>query len=308
MSLESLANILGGETLQLADVGASYFLPDTWAYLLPLPTSRFVLFDPVGTNLAYASKLPPEKVRVVPTALSKDGGAAEFFLAHVDSGSSLFPPHPWPSRPPLNHDYFFPLKVIDIETKTMGACLDEHGIEAVDAIKLDTQGSELDIVKGLDPARLARVLLVEMEVSMDSHPTQLGSAKLPEVIAFFESHGFRYINTRIARRSLKATGCEDNGATIAAQHEADVLFVKDIMNMEHPDTASFLKTLRRLLTLLCAYYMHGDAKETLQVAASFLPAARPTLAAFESWINQVADVQAAHLKAGGQSLWHRDHT
>ena len=310
MSLEALAHILGGETLQLADVGASYFLPDTWSYLLPLPTSRFVLFDPVGSNLAYAKNLPADRVTVVPAALSKNGGAAEFFLAHVDSGSSLLPPHPWPSRPPLNHDYFFPLKILDIETRTMAACFDEHRIDSVHAIKLDTQGSELDIVKGLDPDRLSRVLLVEMEVSMDSHPVQLGAVKLPEVISFFESHGFRYVNTRIARRSLDATGCmgPSFGATLAAQHECDVLFVKDIMDIEHANERSFMSTLRRLTTLLCAYYLHGDALETLFAAAQAVPQAQADITALQAWVRQFAAFQSAHLSAGAQSWWHRDQT
>src|SRR5258708_7628765 len=159
MSAEVLWQILGGQPLTLADVGASYFLPDTLSYVVPMPTSRFVLFDPVGKNLAYAANLPPDRVTVIPSALSRQGGAAEFFLANTDSGSSLYPPHPWPGRPALNHDYFFPLKVIDIETPTLAACLAERRIDLVHAIKLDTQGSELDIVKGLDLRRLQQLLL-----------------------------------------------------------------------------------------------------------------------------------------------------
>src|SRR5690242_15483733 len=111
MSIESLAQILGGQRLVLADVGASYFLPDTWwNYLLPLRSAHFLLFDPVAKNLGYGRQLGAERATVIPVALSKRNGASEFFLANTDSGSSLYPPHPWPGRPSLDepdyYDYF----------------------------------------------------------------------------------------------------------------------------------------------------------------------------------------------------------
>ncbi|HEX3695649.1 MAG TPA: FkbM family methyltransferase [Polyangia bacterium] len=310
MSAEALWQILGGHPLNLADVGASYFLPDTWSYLVPLPTATFVLFDPVGKNLAYAKNLPPDRVTVIPTALSRTGGAAEFFLANTDSGSSLFPPHPWPGRPALNHDYFFPLRIVDIETRTLAACLDERRIDLVHAIKLDTQGSELDIVKGMDARRLEQLLLVEMEVSMDSHPAQLGSARLPEVITYFEARGFRYVNTRIARKALEPTGCTGPrfAATLAAQHECDVLFIRDIAALPIDRPEWLMRALRQQVTLLCAYYQHGEAVQSVRWAAERLPAERPTCLALEQAIGRVAEHQAACLEAGTLSLWHRDQT
>jgi FkbM family methyltransferase len=310
MSIESLAQILDDHPLVLADVGASYFIPDTWNYLLPLSTARFVLFDPVGKNLEHARQLPPERVTVIPHALSRNCGASEFFLANTDSGSSLFPPHPWPGRPALNHDYFFPLKVIDLQTKTMASCLNDHGIDAVHAIKLDTQGSELDIVKGLDAGRLEKLILVEMEVTLDTYPLMLGAARLPEVINYFEGNGFRYINTRIARKSLEPSGCVGPrfASTLPAQHECDVLFVRDIINAPPDNTSEFMRVLRQQLTLLCIYYLHGEAIETARLAAQILPAARDVLGALERSVRQFAEYQSACLKEGALSLWHHDQT
>ncbi|HEY2901706.1 MAG TPA: FkbM family methyltransferase [Polyangia bacterium] len=310
MSAEVLALILGGHPLNLADVGASYFLPDTWSFVVPLPTAKFVLFDPVGKNLDYASSLPPDRVTVIPVALSRQGGAAEFFLANTDSGSSLFPPHPWPGRPALNQDYFFPLTIRDIETRTMTACLDERRIDLVHAIKLDTQGSELDIVKGLDRRRLDELLLVELEVTMDSHPTQLGSARLPEVITFFEANGFRYVNTRIARKTLEPSGCvgPSFASTLGAQHECDALFIRDIVTMHPGEPEWFMRALRQQVTLLCAYYLHGEAMQALRFAAERFPTQRPICAALEQAVARFADYQTACLKRGVMSLWHRDQT
>ncbi len=309
MSAEALAQILGGETLVLADVGASYFLPDTWYCLLPLSSVRVVLFDPIGKNLGYAAELDPERVTAISCALSRSGGISEFFLANTDSGSSLYPPHPWPGRPPLNDEYFFPLTVTDIETQTMASALDNHGIDEVHAIKLDTQGSELDILRGLDVARRSNLLLVEMEVTLDTYPAMLGAAQLPEVIDYFEANGFRYVNTRINPKALEWSGCVGPrfASTIAIQHECDVLFIRDLINAPPAGEDELLRTLRRQLTLLCAYYLHGEAIETARLAAERTPSLKVHLAALEGEIGEFAAYQSVRLKKGAWSLWHRNH-
>ena len=310
MSAEAFAEILANEPLCLADVGASYFLSDNWKYFFPLPTSQFVLFDPVGKNLAYAKELPTERVTVIPAALDQKNGVSEFFLANTDSGSSLLPPHPWPGRPALNHDYFFPLKVLDIETATIASCLDKSGIQAVHAIKLDTQGSELNIIRGFDDDRLRKLLLVEMEVSMDSYRMYLGAARFAEVIDYFEGHGFRFINTRIARKPLDHTGCVGAAfaSTLPAQHECDALFVKDIIHADYENDAELMRELRQLVALLCAYYLHGEAVETVQLAAEKLPDDRSTFAQLVDSIGRVAASQSNDLAQGSRSLWHLAHS
>jgi len=307
MSVDALAEILGNESLFLADVGASYFLPDNWKYFLSLPATRFVLFDPVGKNLAYAEKLGAERVTVIPEALDRHSQVSEFFLANTDSGSSLLPPHSWPGRPALNHDYFFPLKVLDMETSTIASCLDKNSIDAIHAIKLDTQGSELNIIKGFDNARLRKLLLVELEVSMDSYPVYLGAARLSEVIEYFETRGFRFINTRIARKSLDQTGCvgPEFASTLAAQHECDALFVKDIINAKHDSAADFRRELRQQVALLCAYFLHGEAVETVQLAAEKLPEERQAFEGIVDSIGSWAEYQSNQLAGGVSSLWHR---
>jgi FkbM family methyltransferase len=308
MSSEALARILGEEPLCVADAGASYFMPDTWNYLLPLVNARFVLFDPVAKNLVYAREIDAHRVTTIPIALSSHGRTSEFFLANVDSGSSLLPPHQWPGRPALEHDYFFPLTITDIETATLASCLDARHIDAVHAIKLDTQGSELDIIKGLDERRLETLLLVEMEVSLDSHPIYLGAARMPEVIEYFEQRGFRFVNIRIARKALEASGCvgPEFAATVPAHHECDVLFVRDIINGKFEDERQFMRVLRQHLTLLCAYYLHGEAIETVRLSAEIVPSERKVLAALEQAIGEFAEYQSVCLKSGAFSLWHRD--
>jgi FkbM family methyltransferase len=301
-------SLLSSYPLVMVDVGASYFLPDTWNVLFPLPSSRFVLFDPCSQNLAYAQGHPAEKVLSIPSALAGKEGVCEFFLANMDSGSSLYPPMVYKNRPAPNHEYYFPLRVRDIEVTTLHRSLDLAGIDTIHAIKLDTQGSELDIVRGLDARRLSRLLLVEMEVTLDSTPAYAGAAKLADVIPFFEAAGMRFVNTRIARKPLQPYGLDQPAyaAALGAQHEADVLFVRDLFSIEYQDMADFLATTHQLVTLLCAYYLHGEALDILQMAAIAMPSEEQALQALQQQVIYIAAQQTQMLQNGALSLWHRD--
>lgn len=311
MALEDLAMVLGDEKLCLMDCGASFFLPDTWNYLLPIPSTRFVLVDPVGQSLDYARGFPPERMIVVPTALSRHGGAAEFYLANTSSGSSLLPPRRHPGRSRLgNHDYFFPLQVKDIPTSTLAEVLDDQGIPEVHALKLDTQGSELDIMKGLDGRRLEGLLLVEMEVNLHHQPIYMNMASLPEVITFFEANGFRMVNFRAAGETRDKLGCKgpEYSSTLEAQAEADVLFARDIFLSPPRNPRALERILRRQMALLCAYYLHAEAIDYARHAAE-RHGLDPRLAAdLEASVRRFAAFQSAHLKSGILSLWHRDKT
>lgn len=310
MATEHYATILGDEELVFVDVGASYFIPDTWNIFLSLPRAKFVLFDPNGQNLNYAAHLPPERFSIVPRALAVEEGFAELFIANVDSGSSLLPPHQWPGRPDISADYFFPLRIVDIETRTLASCMKDLQLTNLHAIKLDTQGSELDIVKGMGSKLLAGVLLVEMEVTMDSYPVMFGSPKLPEVISFFEAAGFRYVNTRIARRppAVSRVSGRKFASTIGVQHECDVLFIRDIVNAVYSGPVELLQVVRQQVSLLAAYYLHAEALEILHLVSNRLPQYQSEILAIECAIENIAEHQVTQLECGALSLWHRDQT
>lgn len=308
MKVDDLGTVLGEQPLWLLDAGAAHGIPDNWNYFLHLPTSRFVLVDPVGQTLSYASGFAPGKVNVVPTALSRSGGACEFFLANQSTGSSLLPPHRWPGRARIDNDYFFPLKILDIETTTLKACLDERNIGEIHAIKLDTQGTELPICQGLDERRLGRLLAAELEVSLYARANYLESPKLPEIIAWFEEQGFEFLNLRLNREELAPSGCVGPGfgSTIAAQYAGDALFVRDLFRTECGDSRDFELTLRRTLALLCGYYLHGEAIEVLRHAADRYRLEARMVGETEGAIRRFAAYQDQCRRQGMPSLWHRD--
>ena len=61
-------------------------------------------------------------------------------------------------------DYFLPLTLKSIVTSTLEVELNKLNIPSIDCIKLDTQGTELAILQGLDDNRFDNLLFVEASI------------------------------------------------------------------------------------------------------------------------------------------------
>jgi FkbM family methyltransferase len=291
--------ILGLEKLVLADVGASYFLQDTWNILAGLESTTFVLFDPNGENLSYTQAYPLPSFITIPCALSQQGGLRTLYLSNTDSGSSLYPPinRTWERSP--DHPYYFPMRLVEMETQTLAQSLDHAHVPVIDAIKLDTQGTELEIVRGLDEARWQSLLLVEMEVGLQNPLPHEGAARLCEVQEELEARGFTLANIRTSRTQPSTQ------VGISIPNECDVLFIREPHQLaKHQDCH---RLARKMVALACAYYLHDLAKLLIS------PLWRSTLgfndhecSMIEVAIQSIADAQANYIAQGGLSLWHRD--
>ena len=290
--------ILGNEALNLCDVGASYFLPDTWHLLSSSSKSTFVLVEPNGQNLEYASRYPNATFIQVPLGLSKNGGLETLYLANTDSGSSILPPVGDPEKADAEKS-FFPLTLIDVETSTLKRVLDDHKIEKIDAVKLDTQGSELDILNGLDSSRFSNLLFVEMEVGLRSPHHHEGAATVASVQQQLESQGFMFANMRFSRHETST----DSG--LAIPNECDLLFARPAAFFEKAE--HYASTRKRAIAIAVAYYLHDYAKALIHCTPenpAQLDQEFNETALFV--VERIAEAQSTYLKGGGLSLWHRD--
>ena len=72
-------------------------------------------------------------------------------------------------------------------TTTLSHYVKSNGLNFPDFLKLDTQGSELDILKGCeDGLSKIKVILVEMPITS----LNIGAPTLSDVVVFLESHDF----------------------------------------------------------------------------------------------------------------------
>ena len=281
--------------LKFVDCGASYFPPDTWSLALSHPSTHLFLVDPNGDNLAYSANLRC-KTTTIDKALDATSGLKTLYLANTDSGSSILPPTGRPDILALDNGYFLPLTLKNINTSTLEVELNSCEASTIDCIKLDTQGSELLILQGLDEMRFEKLLFVEAEVSLQSPTLYEGAATISTFQAFLEPKGFELANIRLSRDHSK--NIQNN---LPRPPECDVLFVRPFHLLG--ELKSNPQIISKLLLLSNMYYIYDYADELLEYSKNL------DMSLFKSLFscqNHIRSLQSKYLENGGLSLWHQD--
>ena len=160
---ELVAELLGERSVTVLDVGARWGSTGGWWTVPPL--ARIVGFEPDADECARlnAALLPNAAVRYVPTALGRATGTATLFVTEEPACSSLYPPDEslaarYPDLAGMRGVGEVSLPVVSLDE-----WVESEGERDVVFAKLDTQGSELDILEGA-PGVLAGILGLEVEV------------------------------------------------------------------------------------------------------------------------------------------------
>lgn len=182
------------------DVGASYYPHIKWRVLLESPRTHWVAVEPNEANIGYVrSWVYPSQVEAVTTGLSEHGGTQTLYITHVDSGSSLLEPVIAPSvkHRVLDLDYFFPLRKVQIDTLTLADVIARSPADSPVFVKLDTQGTELSILRGAAPyLEQRRIVGIEMEATLLAQPVMSGAGKFWEACGYLEDQGFELLHVK----------------------------------------------------------------------------------------------------------------
>ena len=177
----------------ILDIGASYFPHIKWRLFLNSKETDWYAIDPNEHNLNYTNNwIWNCKINKLPTAVFSISGKHPFYITNIDSGSSLLEPS---FNANIEHrssrDYFIPYKKVKLETKDINEIF-RNNIKTPGpyVIKLDTQGTEFDIVKSLNSNYLEKILCFEMESNLHAEPAYKNSSHISEVFNFFHLNGF----------------------------------------------------------------------------------------------------------------------
>lgn len=208
------------------DVGASYYPHPAWRVFLESPRTRWVAVEPNRANLGYLQSWPwPCSVAACTTGLSRTGGPQTLHVTAVDSGSSLLEPVITPSlaHRVRNLDYFFPMRRVSIDTLTLAAVIDGQSSGAPVLVKLDTQGTELDILLGAGDALAdRRIVGIEMESTLHADPLMRGAGKFWHACRDLEALGFELLHIRPIEGSSRLDKTSTSGRRYL--NECDALF------------------------------------------------------------------------------------
>ena len=149
---------------------------------------RIFGFDPDQEECIRLSRFYQDaSITLVPLGLAMGPGKRTLYVTKEPACSSLLEPDPvltksYPALSCAKH-----IRSIEVETTTLDAWARDAHVEAVDYLKIDTQGTELEILMGgAEILRSVRCLEVEVEFN----PIYLGQPVFSDVDAFLRRQGF----------------------------------------------------------------------------------------------------------------------
>jgi FkbM family methyltransferase len=263
-----ISAILDGAELIIADVGAANGLPTN---LQPLAgVAKLLFFEP---DRKAAENLQRElaasghaKAQVLPVALAGSDGPRTLYVTNVPTGSSLLKPGSEFFNAFGNSDYFYPMREVTVQTRRLNGVLAENNLPRLDALKIDTQGAELEILQGLGQVFTDQTLCVELEIGYPGgYVNQPGFGQLDALIT---QAGFYLFDLKLtsADRHRKGDGgyyrrevfhVAQNSPSITKRvGEADaVYFRRTDQVLARKDPA----IVRRLMVMMCIYGFFVDA-------------------------------------------------
>lgn len=213
------------------DIGASYYAHPKWSVFIKSSKTNWVAIEPNEKNLEYINKWENKsKVYTINKGLSKNGGKTILYKTNVDSGSSLLKPV---MNADMEHrmsdsikDYLFPYEEKVIETESLQSIFDtvDFNNKTPSLLKLDTQGSELDIIKGIKTEYFNSIICIELENTFLVNPIMKGSSHFYETMKFMYENNFEVL--KITPISIKTKSSNTLYKPNYYLNEADCLFTK----------------------------------------------------------------------------------
>lgn len=173
--------------LTIVDVGCRWGIARAWEALGSRAT--IVGFDPDAAECARlrTAYRGPCDVRFVAAALGDSIGTASLYVTQDPSCSSLLEPDPVLVASVPQLACVRPVRQTRVELTTLDQCAASANIDHVDFLKLDTQGTELMVLRGAS-ASLASTRAVEVEVEFN--PIYVGQPLFGDVDSFLRAKGF----------------------------------------------------------------------------------------------------------------------
>lgn len=259
-SLKSLLPVLPESySLTLADIGSAGGLKDRWKPVASRVNA--LLFEPREDGGAAQQS---GRNRIFPVALGAAPGRAELNLTAMLNMSSMLRPNAsllGRFRKKGAHAVVTSQQTVAVDT--LDALLERERLQ-VDALKVDTQGSELEILQGAVGALKNSVVLAEVEISfIERYENQATAATL---IAWMQTQGFQLIEIYRPKRYRYLNSLGVGNVGTGGGHRSGQLAYADAIFMVRGDVFSGRiarlprdEAMHQLLSLLVALMVYGKA-------------------------------------------------
>jgi FkbM family methyltransferase len=287
-SVKSLLSVLPDSySLTLADVGSAGGLKDRWKPVASRVNA--LLFEPREDGGAAEQS---GRNRIFPVALGAAPGRAELNVTAMANMSSMLRPNAallGRFRKKGAHAVVTSQQTVAVDT--LDALLERERLQ-VDAMKVDTQGSELQILQGSVQALQRSVVLAEVEISFIER--YQGQATAATLIAWMQEQGFQLIEIYRPKRYRHLNSLGVGNVGTGGGHRAGQLAYADAVFMVSGDgLARRIAMLPRdaamhqLLSLLVALLVYGKVDTAAALFDQHQALLDPTVAsALRRWLGR----------------------
>jgi FkbM family methyltransferase len=307
--------VFKNDPMVICDVGARGGLEPQWQVFGSQACS--IGFEPDVTECdRLQHSCSSAKDRIYPIALGKQRERRLFSVCRHPGGSSFYPADlEFIDRfPPEYVQSLTVVETLDIETVSLDEFVRDYNIPTIDFLKLDVEGSELDILQGAETILQNSVLGLSLEVLF--HASMRHQPTFSEIDRFLQAMGFQLFDLDIyrhARRTLslpmKPLGNTDIGQVLWGQ----ALYLRDGVAQIGQSTLTgwgeWDRTrILKLASLMEIFTLPDCALELIQASTALLDLDRPTLMArltapYVSSPNQpIMSTQSSQLPHPSQSI------
>ncbi len=254
--MPSIKKMLGIDfpRIEICDVGAMQEGEERYAALMTYDLARVTGFEPNPVELAKLNASGKSNTQYLPYFLGK-GGPATFHITRYHGCCSLYEPNPAvinqftaiSSEEQIGN--FWVKRTEPVETHRLD---DVEGLPALDYIKLDIQGAELDVLQnGVNKLKSVSVIELEVEfVQLYKNQPLFG-----DVQVFLASQGFvlhKFLD--IAGRCYRPWLIDNNPQSPLSQVLwADAIFVRNVFDLSVYSNDQLLKTAAILYHVYNSY-------------------------------------------------------
>ncbi len=213
-----------------------------------------------GLRHVLRKKNPWRDTVIIPEAMASAPGPATLYLTRHPGFSSVLEPNMEIVRKFGLEEEFTVEDTIQVPTITMQGAAEKYGFEDVSFIKLDTQGSELDILKS--GADLLKGPVQGVFVEAEFRPFYKRQPLFSDVERFLRRAGFELIRMDPVSRRRTST----NLRLGYSRHEltwAHALFIKTQLNPNHLDKKTHFARLVRQVAIAIASEQFDLAAERI---------------------------------------------
>jgi FkbM family methyltransferase len=235
------------QTIRVLDIGAMMGGTDVYEPLRVAGIANVVGFEPQPSeceklNAAHASRGD----RYLPYFIG-DGTARTFHITRDRYSSSLYAPNlPLVSKFQQLGEYYQVVETQTVQTKRLD---DLPEVRPIDLVKIDTQGAELDVIRGGE-ATIGEALVIHSEVEfVEMYKSQ---PLFADIDAAMRKLGFSFLKFHsIAGRAFVPLVLDHPSKRISQMMWADAVYVRDFMSFERLSPQQLIKIA------IMAHMMYG---------------------------------------------------